>query len=150
MLRGSNFLRNIMCYRMSSSRDTHRPHSTTGLSSKRKKRVKSVCPESGCYAAVTHLKEHLVKKHTLKYWGYQCPCGFNASSIDGGLFYKHLVQRHGKDGLVYEYRISAPGGYSDKKRWTCNSHCFTQDQSDLHIRSGHKNTEVCIRCETQK
>jgi hypothetical protein len=95
------------------------------------------CPVEGCDAEIVHVEKHMKRKHEIKYWGYECECGYQATLMDYGIFVRHRRVKHAHRSMCKEklgpYRKHVTGGYYDTLRChNCPFRGFTQDDMDKH------------------
>ena len=97
-----------------------------------------LCPGPHChYIAVSQseMNVHNKKFHERKFWGYECPCGYQYSSTNTGNLKrglrKHRINIHGQADSTFkavDFKVDVPGGYSSLLRCPmCDKQGFTID-----------------------
>ena len=85
------------------------------------------------------MPKHYKRNHEMKYWGFECECGFQTSQLDHSLFMRHRREDHDapdtltKQDIIASHRREVPDGYADMLRCQlCNFRAFTQPDMDKH------------------
>ena len=100
------------------------------------------CPHPECRLAVQHLDKHIQRVHVRKIWGYQCPCGYSSSSVDGHLFKSHRDREHAAhiNEDINRFKVIVPEGYMSMEQCPyCSFMGFNQEHVEQHIACSHLN-----------
>ena len=100
------------------------------------------CPHPECKLAVQHLDKHIQRMHTRKIWGFQCPCGYSTSCVDGHLFKSHRAREHAAhiNEDITPFKVIVPEGYMSMEHCPyCSFMGFNQEHVEQHVASAHLN-----------
>ena len=104
-----------------------------------------ICPHPDCRLPVKQLDRHIRRIHTRKAWGYQCPCGFSASSVDDHLFTQHRARLHmaPRGENLNPFKVVVPGGYMRMEKCAfCDFLGFSLDHIECHLKRAHNSGDL--------
>ena len=97
-----------------------------------------MCAE--CGGTFSHLRRHIKRMHSVKHWGFQCPCGFNASQVDVCIFSRHVSYCLG-DKDIDELKVFVTGGYKKMVECEqCKLQFFNLEHVQAHYLHKHQQT----------